>query len=235
MLRLLLSLPLLVLGLAACGDSEVPAAELGRERFADPRVSTSRFNSFSCATCHVVDPAAPVVVPGRLDSGYNLAGAPRRGSWWGHGSITLLDAINVCIKEFMGGRALTRDDEAARLLDAYLNASSPAPATPAPFTLVRAVGKLADRKGDAGRGREAYQQSCHRCHGELHTWKGHLTPQAVVLPQSTLAMFPTQAREVTIEKVRHGRFFNIGGVMPLYTLEAMSDDTLADILAFMGL
>jgi thiosulfate dehydrogenase len=38
-----------------------------------------------------------------------------------------------------------------------------------------------------------------------------------------------------VEKVRHGRFFNIGGVMPFYTAEALSDQTIADILSHMGL
>jgi hypothetical protein len=43
------------------------------------------------------------------------------------------------------------------------------------------------------------------------------------------------ARSVTVEKVRHGLFINIGGVMPFYTQEAMSDQTVADILVYMGL
>jgi thiosulfate dehydrogenase len=233
-MRLPASILLLVL-LGACGDREVPAAEFGRERFNDPRVSTSRFNPFSCADCHVVDPAAPVVVPGRLDSGYNLAGAPTRGGWWGGGSPTLLDAINVCIKEFMGGGPLARDSDAARQLDAYLEANSPPTGMPAPFTFVRTTGPLTEVPGDAARGKVAYQNACHRCHGEIHTWKGHSTPIATLLPESTLSRFAGQAREVTVEKIRHGRFINIGGVMPFYTAEVMSDQTVADILVYMGL
>jgi thiosulfate dehydrogenase len=231
MLRFALALALLV----GCGSVDVPGADLGRAHFGDPRASTSRFNTFSCATCHAVDPAAGPVVSGSLDPGYNLAGAARRGTWWGDGSATLLDAMNVCLKEFMGGRALTRDEDVARELDAYLEANSPLDSPPAPFTVVRTAEPLAMVTGDAGRGRDAYRKACYRCHGEAHTWKGHSSSLAVLIPESTLAMFPGQGRAVTVEKVRHGRFFNVGGTMPLYSAEAMTDETLADILAFLGL
>jgi thiosulfate dehydrogenase len=230
----------LFLGLAclclssACGDRDVPAADFGRDRFADPKVSTSRFNTFTCATCHTVD-AAAMAVAGRLDPGYNLAGAPTRGSWWGGGSPTLLDAINVCVKEFMGGAALTRDSDAARQLDAYLEANAPATSAPVPFTVVRMVGPLAELKGDPTAGRDAYGKACARCHGDAHTGKGRTTSAASLIPESSIATFGTLARDVTVEKIRHGRFLNVGGIMPFYTVEAMSDQTTADILAFMGL
>jgi thiosulfate dehydrogenase len=220
--------------LAGCGDDKVPAAELGQERFADHKVSTSRFNTFSCASCHVVDPAAPSVVPGRFDPGYNLAGAATRGSWWGGGSITLLDAINVCVTQFMGGAPLAKDSDAARQLDAYLE-GPPVMAGPAKYTFVRITSPLAELKGDAAHGAEVYQKACYRCHGEAHTWKGHSTIAAVVIPESSISTFGADARAVTVEKIRHGLFINIGGVMPFYTQEAMSDQTVADILVHMGL
>jgi thiosulfate dehydrogenase len=233
-MRLLLLCSLAAL-LAGCGDDKVPAAEFGQDRFADHKVSTSHFNTFSCATCHVVDPAAPSVVPGRLDSGYNLAGAATRTSWWGGGSTTLLDAINVCVTEFMGGAALAKDSDAARQLDAYLE-GPPVMTGPAKYTFVRITTPLAELKGDATRGAEAYQKACHRCHGDAHTWQGHTTSAATVIPESSITTFGMDlARSVTVEKVRHGLFINIGGVMPFYTQEAMSDQTVADILVYMGL
>jgi thiosulfate dehydrogenase len=230
----LCSLLLLASLLGACGDRDVPAAEFGRDRFSDRTVSTSRFNTFTCATCHVVDPAAPAVVPGGLDSGYNLAGAPTRGGWWGGGSPSLLDAINVCIAEFMGGRPLERDSETARQLDAYLE-STPPVAEPAKFSFVRTATALREVPGDATRGKDAYQNACFRCHGEAFTRKGASIRESVVLPQSTMSTFGELAREVTVEKIRHGRFINIGGVMPFYTTEAMADQTVADILTFLKL
>lgn len=226
----------------ACGDRAVPAAEFGRERFSDPKVSTSLFNAFSCSTCHVVDPSAPLVVPERFDSGYNLAGVATRGGWWGNGSASLLDAVNVCVTQFMSGRALAATDEVARQLDAYLESTSPAASVPdsaatmpAPFTVVRTIPTLLELPGNAARGAEVYRKSCARCHGEAHSGKGQLTPLAVAIPDSTQMQFGTETRAVVIEKIRHGRFFNIGGVMPLYSLEAMSDQSVVDVLAHLGL
>ena len=40
-------------------------------------------------------------------------------------------------------------------------------------------------------------------------------------------------RPITIEKVRHGKYFGVGGNMPLYSLEALSDAQLSDILAYL--
>jgi thiosulfate dehydrogenase len=40
---------------------------------------------------------------------------------------------------------------------------------------------------------------------------------------------------VVIEKTRHGRFFGVGGNMPLYSLEALSDEDLGALLAYLGL
>jgi thiosulfate dehydrogenase len=229
---LLLALALLGSG---CGDRDVPAAELGQDRFSDPRVSTSHFNTFTCATCHVVDAAAKVVPEGRFDPGYNLAGAATRSSWWGGGETTLLSAINVCIKQFMGGRALTRDEVAARELDAYLEAHPTTDTAPASFTIERMVGPLADIKGEATRGADVYQKSCYRCHGEAHSAKGRSSTIASIIPEASISSFHELARDVTVEKIRHGRFFNVGGLMPFYTKEAMTDQTIADILAYLGL
>jgi thiosulfate dehydrogenase len=223
-----------LLAASAC-EREVPAAELGRALFADPSLSTSPFKTFSCKTCHAALEGAPPVVPGRFDPGYNLAGAPSRGGWWGGYAPTLLDAINVCLVQFMGGRALTPQQDEARQLDAYLEAHDRgAAAPPAPFTVVPSVNALADRPGDAGRGRDIYAAACARCHGQPHTGEGRITARATTIPEDTLRVFPDNARTVIVEKIRHGRFFNIGGTMPLYSVEAMSDDQIADLLAFLG-
>lgn len=220
-----------------CGDVEVPAAELGERLFRDPAVSTSPFNAFSCATCHVADPGQPAVVPGRLDSGYNLGNSVGRPSWWGGYEVRLLDAINVCIDRFMGGRKLAPEDPAARQLYAFLDARSPEAASPAaPLTLVRHVTALDGMKGDPGRGGTVYTQSCYRCHGAVNTGVGRISPLATRVPEDTKKSFdPALVRAVVVEKVRHGRFYNIGGVMPFYSVEAMSDAEVADMLAYLGL
>ncbi|MBX5484795.1 MAG: cytochrome C oxidase Cbb3, partial [Myxococcaceae bacterium] len=42
-------------------------------------------------------------------------------------------------------------------------------------------------------------------------------------------------RLVIIEKIRHGQFFGVGGNMPLYGREMLSDEQVADLLAYLGL
>ena len=222
--------------IAGCDDQTVAASDLGAELFSSPSVSTSRFNAYACATCHTVDVDAPTVIPGRLDAGYNLAGAPSRGRWWGGGSATLFDAINVCVTQFMGGRELAPEDPEARLIYEYLAANDVGPGTtPSAFTVQRDIPLTTLFTGDAQVGGEIYAAACRRCHGEAHTGTGANSATAVLLPDWPLVMSADRARDATVEKIRHGRFFSLGGVMPPYSTEAMSDDQIGHLLAFLGL
>jgi thiosulfate dehydrogenase len=220
----------------ACGDQEVPAAQLGQQLFSATSVSTSRFNRFSCATCHVKQAEAGLIAPQRWDSGYNLHGVTARRGWWGGGEVRLLDAVNVCVEQFMGGRPLTADQPAARQLGAYLAEGAPVEDQPqAPLTIVRTITALDGLVGDPGRGALMYAVSCARCHGAVSTGQGSLDPTIARIPDDTKRFFPDNARAAFVEKIRHGRFFGIGGVMPFYSLEAMSDAEVADLLAYVGL
>jgi thiosulfate dehydrogenase len=229
----------LVLGLAlgsGCGDEEVPASRFGARLFRDPGLSTSPFNAFSCATCHAVERGAPAYLSGRYDPAPNLAGVVSRPSWWGGYETRLLDAINVCLDEFMGGRRLAPDEDRARQLYAYLEENdNPQASAAVPFTIVRQVGVLKAVRGDPTRGRALYEAACVRCHGAPHSGSGRLTPRATIVPEGTIAAFPNDARSAVEEKIRHGKFFGIGGVMPLYPREALSDLEVADLLAYLGL
>jgi thiosulfate dehydrogenase len=221
--------------LAAC-DREVPAADVGQRLFKDHKISTSPVNQFSCAMCHAVEVGQPAVIPGRLDSGYNLANAAGRTGFWGGYETTLLAAINTCLDRFMGGRVLKADEPDARALYDFLLANSPALSSPPlPFTVVRMVKSLAEITGDAGRGAIIWKGACYRCHGEIHTGEGRASGRASLVPEASIIAFKDQAREAVVEKVRHGRFFDLAGTMPLYSVEALSDEQLADMLAYLGL
>ena len=230
----------------ACGDEQVSAAELGARRLNDPSLSTSPFNRSSCATCHRLAPPAglpPVDADGRhqgaIDAGYNLADTVHRPSWWGGDELRLLDAVNTCLTGFMGGRALEPDEDAARQIYEYLVEVSPDPAPPAlPVTVVRTIDDLIALApdADAERGRDVYDRACRRCHGAPHTGDGRTDARASFIPEDSIAVFgPTRARAAVVEKVRHGRLFHIGGVMPFYSLEVLADVELADVLSYVGL
>ena len=228
-MRVPLAAALILLG---CGGTQtVPAATLGERQFSNSALSTSPFNAFSCSTCHQVakSPAA------RNDPGFNLYDVVHRPTWWGGYETTLLDAINYCMTEFMGGRALAADSDSARELYEYLAANSADPSAPAlPLTVVKNVTGLTNLTGDTAHGKDVYDRSCRRCHGDPHTGNGRLTSKASIIPEDTQRVFPGIARQVAVEKVRHGKFFNIGGIMPLYPAETISDQEIADVLAYLG-
>jgi thiosulfate dehydrogenase len=231
---------LAALGVLATGcggeDGPVPAAEYGERLFNDARLSESGFNSFSCATCHATTPTPPA---GRMDSGYTLYDTAFRGSWWGGYETRLLDAVNVCYVNFMRGVGpLPEDSPRSRALYEYLVSISPdRDARPLPFTVVKDAFQVP--RGDGARGREVYRAACQSCHGEPHTGAGRLTELASVLPEVTREygeLFPgVPPSVVVIEKVRHGPFFGVGGNMPLYSREALSDADLGALLTFLEL
>jgi thiosulfate dehydrogenase len=160
--------------------------------------------------------------------------------------VELLDALSYCLVEFMGGAALQADEPRARALYEVFAAISPdAPAPAWPLTLAKNVTALSGLAAgaDKGRGDDVYHRACAGCHGALHTGEGKLGANTSVVPEDTVngplcagtADRAGCARAVAVEKTRHGKFFNIGGTMPLYLLEALGDGEIADILAYVGL
>jgi thiosulfate dehydrogenase len=220
---------LALLALAAgCARS---AADVGRSLFNDPTVSDAHSNPFRCATCHPTVPQPTTVLPG-----YTLFDSPVRPSWWGGNELTLLDATNQCVTQFMRGTALTASDENGRALFVYLESLSKNTSAPAlPLTIVENI--IDVKSGDATAGEALWKESCATCHGAPHTGQGRISSDASIVPDESIQMHGTNpttgARPVVIEKVRHGKFFNIGGNMPPFSLEALSDAQLGDLLAYL--
>ena len=222
--------------LAGCGG-EISGAERGEELFHSSELSPSSLNRFACADCHETGPGAG---PTSGLPGYRLHGAAARSRYWGGDYTTLRDATDACLVFFMRGEPLADDDEEFHALYEYLLALAPddAPAEPYPFTVVENVQDVP--RGDAGRGAEVYQVACQGCHGEAFTaGSGSILREPVPLPgvaDTYPAEFPgVDPSLVVIEKVRHGRFFGIGGEMPLFSLEAMSDEDLGALLDYLEL
>lgn len=217
--------------LAAVGCGARPAEEYGRALFDDPGVSSAASNRFRCSTCHEIAPQ-----PGGVHPGYDLYDAAARPAWWGGTVTTLLDATNQCITSFMRGKALAPDDDKGRALFVYLKSQSPDATAPLqPLTVVQNIVDVPS--GDAGRGAATWKQACAGCHGAPHTGEGRLSDTVSLVPDDSIAAHGsdpmTGARPVVIEKVRHGKFFNVGGDMPLFSVEALSDAQLGDILAYL--
>jgi len=226
---------LLALFAAACGG-EISGAERGEEVFESSDLSPSDLNVFSCATCHGADQG-----PGPTDGlpGYRLFGVAARTRFWGDDYRVLRDAVDACLVFFMKGEPLAGEDDDFHALYEYLVSISPdqAAGDPYPFTVVENVADLP--RGDADRGGEVFQRACRGCHGEAFSADGSILREQVNLPGVTETYgedFPgIEPSLVVIEKVRHGRFFDIGGDMPLFSEEALSDDDLGALLAYLEL
>jgi thiosulfate dehydrogenase len=220
------------------GACEKSAAEAGGERFRQNKGYTeSNLNRTSCATCHEVGPDEDT--EGYRKPAYGLDGVVARERWWGGSELHLLDAVNQCVVWFMRGDALDPDSDPAKQLYEYLESITPDGASSdiLPMTIVENIAPLP--LGDAARGQALYDLHCQFCHGDLHTGSGNHGISDFILPESTSdydEFFPGVPKGlIVIEKTRHGRFFNVGGVMPFYSLERLSDDEISDILALLEL
>jgi thiosulfate dehydrogenase len=217
---------------AACGGEAVPALEFGAQIFSDPRLAENPDNAFSCATCHASTPDDTRIYPG-----YTLHDSAFRASWWGGFEAEYLRAVNFCYESFMQAPVpLAPDEPKAKALYEYLASISPtrpAPAKPATFT--RYV--LSVQPGDATRGGQIYADACASCHGELGTGKAKLagTPRLPDAIDAAARKFPsTEPSILIVEKVRHGQFWGVGGVSPPFSVEALSNEDLGALIAFLG-
>lgn len=227
-----------MVGLAACGEPitevvELTAVEHGERLFCDPAVSGAAQNRTACIDCHDVSTSRTRPVPG-----VPLAGATQRPSYWGGQESTLLRAMNACLYYFMSSASpWTGEEKEARAIFAYLESLGPGDASAQDFT----IGELRDPgDGDGERGEAIFRGACATCHGAVNSGFGALVPSSPRLPVDWLADHPSpeyddaERRLVFVEKTRHGGFLGYGGQMPPLPLEALSDQDLADVLAYLG-
>lgn len=223
------------IALLGTGCGPMAAKDAGAQLFADPRFSGSDVNAFSCATCHGVGDAGSRIYPG-----LPLTDVVSRSRFWGGSSTSVLDATNACIAFFMRGQPITREEPKARALYEYLASTSRDSAVgskPAlPLTIVENVTTLA--RGNPSRGSDVWDAACKSCHGAPHTGDGRLTESVSKVPEDSADFaesvgFPLDL--VVIEKVRHGAFFGVGGTMPPFPVEQLSDEDLGALIAFLGL
>ncbi len=218
---------------AGCQQRPLKAVELGQQLFGDPALSDNPANAVSCATCHATTEAPPAQ---RLLPGHTLYNAAWRGRWWGGNHVRFLDSVSFCLTEFMGAsQPLAATDASGKALYEYLVSLSPEEVDPLPLTVITHVQDVP--RGDPVRGRWVYDAACATCHGAKQTGEGRTsanTPALAELMASYPRTYPgTTPGLVVAEKVRHGRFFQMGGVMPLFSTQALSDQDLGALLAYL--
>lgn len=229
---------------AACGGSlgggsktvDRPAVELGDALFHDHSLSPSVYNRFACSTCHATTPDEPADV---TLSGYTLYDSANRADWFLGYSEQYLDAVNFCLVYFMRGEAIVPGDPNGDALYEYLASISPDGTAPElQYTFERVLPNIP--RGDADHGKELYDRTCRICHGDKDTGSGRISPETTILNATLSAdydtLFPgTPHDSVVIEKIRHGQFYGIGGNMPFFTQEKLSDADVGDLLAYLDI
>jgi len=228
---------LVLLALIGCSSSvhtetkEESAVEHGHALFDDTSVSVSGANRFTCATCHPGNRPADRIYPGA-----SLAGVTSRTSFWGGQRNDLLTSINDCRLSFMDAVApWAAGDVSATAMYAYL-ASLPGPPTAVPFTVIHAAPDLP--AGNSDRGQHAFKLACTPCHGDVHTGHARIADYIPALPDQFDTQHATitlpDRRLIVLRKIREGGFTEVGGNMPPFSKETLSDDDVAGILSFLG-
>lgn len=226
---------LLSIASPACDDAQsvtIPASVQGRALASEARLSPSEFNVFACTTCHSTTPTEGAVAS-------SLYGAIDRESWWGGTIPSLLGAVDFCYVYFMRGFPSLdpRSDEARALYEWLETLSTGASLPTRAMTIVETVYDPSETlPTDATRGQVVYDRACRVCHGSPSTGEGRLGPNVVIIPEASVEFAEDNdvpLRLVLAEKVRHGQFFGVGGNMPLWPLERMSDQELADLLEYL--
>lgn len=211
---------------------ERTAVERGEALFRSPSVSPSPTNALSCRTCHTPGEQAPT----EILSGGSLANVLGRPTFWGGRVRDVREAVNDCLRFFMrhpAAEGLSADDERGLDLLAYLESLGREPSEPVAFTVPLDITDITP--GDATRGAVLYDAACVTCHGAPGSGDGRIVEQAAVIPDETVAEHGIElGRAFTVSKVRHAQFFGIGGDMPPFSLEVLTDAQLADIVAYMG-
>jgi cytochrome c len=224
----------------ACGPRHETLAQAGADLANSAAVAQSPYNAFACTTCHAEHAQTQT---DRIYPGAVLEGASARPSWWGGNVVDLGVAVDDCFEDFMAGERLDPAGDTAQAFDAYL-VSLTTDATPAaltaaqPFTVPATVTDIDLSTGDATRGTDVYRRACMPCHGEVHTGAGQLNSLVTVLPDAALQEHATYgapcSRVIFIEKIRHGSFYNYPGHMPPFSMEALSDVQIADLLVYLA-
>lgn len=83
-----------------------------------------------------------------------------------------------------------------------------------------------------------YDAACAHCHGAIGSGDDRIATDLPRLPDDVLAAHrhysAQDQRLVFIEKVRHGGFLGYPGRMPPFSVEALTDAQLSDMLAALG-
>lgn len=199
----------------------------GAEVFTTP-VSTA--STFSCSSCHAISENDGLASDGLRRPGHPLLNAINRPDFKNGQVDMMLDAVNTCLTEWMNTSPWTETDSDWINLANWLEdqATSDA-AEPIVIDIVEPPQNLSG--GDAVNGREVFNSTCRVCHG----LDGEGTPLAPKITETGLTpeYIATRIRQSGLpdSDIYSGL---VGGIMPFWGADRLSDEELIDITAFVA-
>jgi len=183
-------------------------------------------SNYSCIYCHA-NFDEELLDDGYWRPGNSLWNSAARPSYYneaysGNGDIPLARGINTCVVAFLQTNAFKLSDEKMQALLAYLHSISQDDTAP-PVTITRAS-RAPEMDGNPRRGEKLYAASCVLCHRD----KG-------ILPELNFgvdcALVLAKIRDMKVPDDAKGIMEDDYPPMPFFSLERLSDQQVADILA----
>ena len=220
-------------------------AQLGRELFYDPSfggtLEPKKISGLACADCHA-DFDEDANPDGKIRAGHSIIGVPHRGE--AKGGMIKADIFRraaggggFCYQHFLQRVPADKVDptaipeEQAEALMAYFEQVSGENKGPQ-FQLqeldkegaLAAAEKIVAMKGDAKNGWKLYSRACNDCHP---------TARKAGIGSQLIRRRPPSNIPKTLQKyaakIRGGGF-----IMPFYSEDRLSDQEIADIIAFLN-
>ena len=237
---------LLTLSLATIVNAEMSAeAKMGRELFSDPSfggtLDPAKASGLSCSDCHA-DFDEATNPDGRIRAGHSIVGVPHRGTAKG-GMITAdifaraAGGGGFCYQHFLQKIPSNKvdptaipEEQAAALMAYFEHVSGDNKGPQFEITTLDkdAASAAADTiialKGDAQKGWKLYGQACNVCH-----------PTAKKSGIGSQLVKRRAPRDLEKRKHQIAAYVRKGGfIMPFFTENRLSDQDIADIVAFIA-
>jgi mono/diheme cytochrome c family protein len=189
-------------------------------------------NNFSCANCHSIseDQQGFSTKDGLHRPAHPLYNAVNRSSFYNQSTSELLDAVNICLEDWMDADTLADGSQDWLDISAFLTQQSDAQA--ASEILVTQIDPIDDfSNADLAIGQTLFNQTCATCHNENATGSG-IAPD---LTQRDLSMSRVAQKVRTSGPTSSTIFVGLnGGNMPFWSQQRLDNEDLKHIAAYVS-
>ena len=237
---------LLTLSLAIIASAEMSEkAKMGRTLFSDPSfggtLDPAKVSGMSCSDCHA-DFDEATNPDGRIRAGHSIVGVPHRGT--AKGGVITADIFaraagggGFCYQHFLQKVPSDKvdptaipEDQAEALMAYFKHVSGDNKGTEFQIAMLdkdaasAAADKIMTMEGDPQRGWKLYGQACNVCH-----------PTAKKSGIGSQLVKKRPPRDLEKRKHQIATYVRKGGfVMPFFAEDRLSDQDIADIVAFIA-